>query len=211
MRTVILTILLSLGLAACGTPADLSRLSMPDLSMPALFSGGVKQTVMLDDNAEFTLPGNPWAGDDNLDISQQIQARWAKDEQGTFQARIALAPGAVKIVMIDDLGRRAIDIDWDADALTIQTADWLPETFDARRLLADIVMVYWPLDALKKALPGSMSVTEILEQRVIRINATGRIYARIDRPSRDIWQGVASLRNERFGYDIAIRSQRMDP
>src|SRR5690606_18298349 len=116
-------------------------------------------------------------------------------ETGTFQARISLERDHARIVMIDDLGRRAIDIDWTTDALSVQTADWLPETLDAKRMLADIVMVYWPLDVVRDALPGDLSIRETMGERTLRIDSNGRFYARIERPVRDIWQGFAKIRN----------------
>ncbi|MBO9509246.1 DUF3261 domain-containing protein [Thalassospira sp. A3_1] len=188
-------------------------LTMPDFSMPDVFTSTPAQAVMLDEGYEFTLPEQPWADDDTIDVTQQVTASWKntssnETETGTFQARLSLEHDHVRIVMIDDLGRRAIDIDWSTDALSVQTADWLPKTLDAGRMLADIVMVYWPLDVVRDALPGNMSIRETMGERMLRMDDNGRAYARIERPIRDVWQGVANLRNERFGYVITIRSQR---
>ncbi len=216
MRSVVVKTLvagiLATGLAACET-MNMPDLTMPDFSMPDVFTSTPAQTVMLDEGYEFTLPEQPWAGDDAIDVTQQVTASWKntssnETETGTFQARLSLERDHVRIVMIDDLGRRAIDIDWTTAALSVQTADWLPKTLDARRMLADIVMVYWPLDVVRDALPGTISIRETMGERVLRINSNGRFYARIERPIRDVWQGVANLRNERFGYAITIRSQR---
>ncbi|MFC4233706.1 DUF3261 domain-containing protein [Thalassospira xianhensis] len=186
-------------------------LTMPDFSMPDVFTSTPAQTVTLDEGYQFTLPEQPWTDDDAIDVTQQVTAGWkngSSTETGTFQARLSLERDHVRIVMIDDLGRRAIDIDWTTDALSVQTADWLPATLDAKRMLADIIMVYWPLDVVRDALPGNMSIRETMGERMLRMDDSGRAYARIERPIRDVWQGVAKLRNERFGYAITIRSQR---
>ncbi len=216
MRSVVVKTLvagmLATGLSACET-MNMPDLTMPDFSMPDVFTSTPAQTVMLDEGYEFTLPEQPWADDDAIDVTQQVTASWKnadsnETETGTFQARLSLERDHVRIVMIDDLGRRAIDIDWSTDALSVQTADWLPATLDARRMLADIVMVYWPLDVVRDALPGNMSIRETMGERMLRMDDSGRAYARIERPIRDVWQGVANLRNERFGYAITIRAQR---
>lgn len=216
MRSVVVKTLvagmLATGLSACET-MNMPDLTMPDFSMPDVFTSTPAQTVMLDEGYAFTLPEQPWTDDDAIDVTQQVTASWKntssnETETGTFQARLSLERDHVRIVMIDDLGRRAIDIDWTTDALSVQTADWLPATLDARRMLADIIIVYWPLDVVRDALPGSMSIRETMGERMLRMDDSGRAYARIERPIRDVWQGVANLRNERFGYAITIRSQR---
>lgn len=214
MRSVVVKTLvagmLATGLSACET-MNMPDLTMPDFSMPDVFTSTPAQTVTLDEGYQFTLPEQPWTDDDAIDVTQQVTAGWkngSSTEIGTFQARLSLERDHVRIVMIDDLGRRAIDIDWTPDALSVQTADWLPATLDAKRMLADIIMVYWPLDVVRDALPGNMSIRETMGERMLRMDDSGRAYARIERPIRDVWQGVANLRNERFGYAITIRSQR---
>ena len=215
MRSVVVKTLvagmLATGLSACET-MNMPDLTMPDFSMPDVFTSTPAQTVMLDEGYEFTLPEQPWTDDDAIDVTQQVTANWKntssnETETGTFQARISLERDHARIVMIDDLGRRAIDIDWSTDALSVQTADWLPATLDARRMLADIVMVYWPLDVVRDALPRDLSIRETMGERTLRIDSNGRFYARIERPVRDVWQGFAKIRNERFGYVITIQSK----
>ncbi|WP_404420655.1 DUF3261 domain-containing protein [Thalassospira australica] len=219
MRSVVVKTLvagmLATGLSACET-MNMPDLSMPDFSLPDVFTSAPAQTVMLDEGYEFTLPEQPWTNDDAIDVTQQVTANWqtansSETGTGTFQARLSLERDHARIVMIDDLGRRAIDIDWTPDALSVQTADWLPATLDAKRMLADIVMVYWPLDIVRDALPGNMSIRETMGERMLRMDNSGRAYARIERPIRDVWQGVAKLRNERFGYAITIQSKRTEP
>ncbi|WP_417823049.1 DUF3261 domain-containing protein [Thalassospira lucentensis] len=189
--------------------ADLS------LAVPDLFAPSKTHTVVIDKDISITLPENPWDAENGVTATQQVTARWANpagdQDSATFLAQISAKTGTVKIAVIDDLGRRAITIDWTTDALQITTADWVPDALNPERLLADIVMTYWPTDVVGDAIEDSMLVEETMGQRTIRINKNGRVFAVIDKPIRDPWQGVATVRNQKLGYVLSIRSQRVGP
>lgn len=194
-----------LGLSACET------MNLPQVSLPDVFSGDAGHQVALAEGLDFMLPAAPWDEDETIDVAQQVEATWdTQPQSGTaaFQGLINIQPDRARIVMIDDLGRRAIDIDWTPQEIMIQKASWLPQDFDTKRLLADIVMTYWPVDAVKDALPDNMSVHDGFGERTIRLNDTGRKYATIERPIKDIWQGQATLENHHFKYRIKINSLR---
>jgi hypothetical protein len=194
-----------IGLSACET------MNLPQVSLPEVFSGSAGHTVALADGLEFTLPAAPWDEDETIDVAQQVEATWNNQTQSgttTFQGRINIQPDHARIIMIDDLGRRAVEIDWTAQEIIIQKANWLPQGFDAKRLLADIVMTYWPLDIVENSLPDNMSVRDGLGERTIRLDDTGRKYATIERPIRDVWQGQTTLENHHFKYRIKINSIR---
>lgn len=194
-----------MGLSACET------MNLPEVSLSDVFSYNEGHKVVLADGLEFTLPDVPWEKDETIDVVQQVEASWdTQTEAGTatFQGRINIQPDHAQIVMIDDIGRRAIEIDWTSKEIIIQKANWLPQGVDAKRLLADIVMTYWPLDTVEDALPEHMSVRDGLGERTIRLDDTGRKYAAIERPIRDVWQGQATLENRLFKYRIKINSIR---
>lgn len=191
----------TIGLSACET----IKLPLPNM----LGSAGHK--VMLADGIEFTLPRTPWSKDEPVDVIQQVQAQWnpgSQTEIAIFEGRLNIQQDQAKIVLIDKLGRRAIAIDWNGQKISIQKANWLPEEFDPRRLLADIVMTYWPIDVVADALPDNMSIHDSFGERVIRLNDSGRQYATIERPIKDIWQGQATLENLKYNYRIQINSIR---
>ena len=75
MRSVVVKTLvagmLATGLSACET-MNMPDLTMPDFSMPDVFTSTPAQTVMLDEGYEFTLPEQPWADDDAIDVTQQV-------------------------------------------------------------------------------------------------------------------------------------------
>ncbi len=211
MRSV-LTIMVAAMLGAC-SPQFADR---PD-GDPV--NASVRDLVVPDgENDVFlTLPANPWKAADPINIAQQVSATWTypeaaeTKERTTFIARIAITTSHVMVTVLDGLGRRALDIDWTENALTVTRADWLPDRIDARRLLADMFVTYWPLDDVKNALGHGMTIQQTPSGRIIQSDHTQNALITVTRPATDPWQGTATLHNARHGYTLTINSQRMAP
>lgn len=211
MRSV-LTIMVAAILGAC-SPQFADR---PD-GDPV--NASVRDLVVPDgENDVFlTLPANPWKAADPINIAQQVSATWTDPaaaetkERTTFIARIAITTNHVMVTVLDGLGRRALDIDWTENALTVTRADWLPDRIDARRLLADMFVTYWPLDDVKNALGPGMTIQQTPSGRIIQSDHTQNALITVTRPATDPWQGTATLHNTRHGYTLTINSQRMAP
>jgi len=205
MRSILI-LFMTLSLNACVT-------DFADLSVPNPFASNPAYTITLAPGVTIELPENPWDTAQGLEATQQVTAQWRpkNGEPGTatFLARISAQPGQVRIAVLDDLGRRAMTIDWTLDGLNIVKADWVPDALDPERLLGDIVMTYWPDDVVSDVVDQSMTVEETMGQRTIRTNGDGLVFVTIEKPIRDPWQGVATLRNMKLGYTLTIRSQRL--
>ena len=211
MRSV-LTIMVAAMLGAC-SPQFADR---PD-GDPV--NASVRDLVVPDgENDVFlTLPANPWKAAEPINIAQQVSATWTDPaaaeirERTTFIARIAITTNHVMVTVLDGLGRRALDIDWTENALNVTRADWLPDRIDARRLLADMFVTYWPLDDVKNALGRGMTIKQTPSGRIIHSDHTQNALITVTRPATDPWQGTATLHNARHGYTLTINSQRMAP
>lgn len=211
MRSV-LTIMVAAILGAC-SPQFADR---PD-GDPV--NASVRDLVVPDgENDVFlTLPANPWKAADPINIAQQVSATWTDPEAAetkertTFIARIAITTSHVMVTVLDGLGRRALDIDWTESALNVTRADWLPDRIDARRLLADMFVTYWPLDDVKNALGYGMTIQQTPSGRIIHSDHTQNALITVTRPATDPWQGTATLHNACHGYTLTINSQRMAP
>ncbi len=205
MRSILI-LFMTLSLSACVT-------DFADLTVPNPFASNPAYTITLAPGVTIELPENPWVTAQGLEATQQVTAQWRpkNGEPGTatFLARISAQPGQVRIAVLDDLGRRAMTIDWTLDGLNIVKADWVPDALDPERLLGDIVMTYWPDDVVSDVVDQSMTVEETMGQRTIRTNGDGLVFVAIEKPIRDPWQGVATLRNMKLGYTLTIRSQRL--
>jgi len=51
------------------------------------------------------------------------------------------------------MGRRAVTITWTGQNVSAETAPWVPETLRPGSMLADIILIYWPEAAVRRALP----------------------------------------------------------
>ncbi|AUG53601.1 DUF3261 domain-containing protein [Thalassospira marina] len=166
-----------------------------------------------DNNALFVLPEIPWPLDANrVDVMQKVYATWQNGRSADFQARIGLEPGHVRIVMLDQMGRRAMQVNWSRTELTFQRADWMPAGFDPARMLADIMMVYWPTEMVRDALPANMMLVSNPDNREIAIideDGKSTPYSTVTYPAKDRWVGSASLDNLRDGYQLEINSSRI--
>jgi hypothetical protein len=166
-----------------------------------------------ENNALFVLPEIPWPLDANtVDVTQKVHATWQNGQSADFEARLSMAPGHVRMVMLDQMGRRAMQVNWSRTELDFQRANWMPDAFDPARMLADLMMVYWPTDILRDALPSNMVLVSNPENRQIATldeNGDDTPYTAITYPAPDRWQGEASLTNIRDGYKLLIRSSRI--
>ena len=167
-----------------------------------------------DKNALFVLPQMPWPDTaDRVDAIQKVHATWKNGQSIDFQARIGLAPGQVHMVMLDPMGRRAMQVNWSERDLSFEMANWMPDHFDPARMLVDIMMVYWPTNIVRDALPANMAIVSNPDNRqIVTIDEDGKSvpYSTITYPEQDRWQGAASLKNLRDGYQIDIQSSRID-
>ncbi len=187
-------VLLLLLLAACSTPA------------PAPV-GPEPQKVQLDTTHTLRLPMPPAPGfPDPFEVAQTI---WGTQPDGTltrFQARLSVAPALVKAVLLDDLGRRALTLTWGPDTFAIDRAPWLPAEVEGPRMLADLMMVYWPLSIVQAALDPPLSATQSTDGTDRRILSNGVPYIHISRPPGNPWPGPALLENQALGYQLKIHS-----
>lgn len=200
MRHYACLILAALLMSGCASPRP------PVSGAPA----AVSTRIELQPGLALDLPREPWpANAGTVDVEQQIVARAPDGSTNEFAARLAMKPGDVHIVMLDGLGRRAIDAHWTAASLDVSAADWLPRQVDPRRALADVILVYWPQDVLRQALPATAELLQMEGERVILDRQTGKRLVEISRPQPDQWEGAASLANLDLGYSLTIGSRKL--
>ncbi len=128
------------------------------------------------DNAPFFAPGQalelPAPGDlgRNVEWLQHIVVHHGADTFA-FDGRISVTPQRFQLVGIDGLGRRALSINWDKSGKVEATrADWLPPQVKPGPMLADIILLYWPRDVVRRALrPSGASLQEVGRTRVVSI------------------------------------------
>ena len=195
--TMILRIVLSfcvLSLAACASPSPMVDGAVTD--GPVHLAPGVS----------LRLPP-PSALGQGIEAVQMVAASHG-DDSFTFEGRLSVDGDVMALVTTDGLGRRAMTIRWDGRHLAVERADWLPATVPPpANMLADVMLIYWPVQALRTGLEGALLEQDDQSRRLVR---DGVVLATVQ-PGRAGWTGVAALVNQVWDYRIDIASQQVAP
>lgn len=147
-----------------------------------------------------------------IEVVQLVVARYG-DRTLTFEARISAAPDRFDLVCLDPLGRKAMSIHWTPGDIQTEKAAWVPEDLRPENMLADIVMLYWPGDVVRRALlasGGTMSVDS--QTRSIRAHGAESIHIEFQpSASNDPWNGRVGYRNLPWNYALDIQSRVIGP
>jgi hypothetical protein len=158
----------------------------------------------------FSLPGPATLGR-SVEARQLVTVHHG-DETFVFETSISVMPARLLVVGTDTLGRRAMTIEWTGDELKVDTAPWVPPELRARNVLADIMLVHWPEDAVRAGLDSGAAMRVAAPgQRVFAV--AGRDVIRTDRTAGipGSWSGRWTYRNLGWGYDLDIQSIQATP
>ncbi|MFT4172708.1 MAG: DUF3261 domain-containing protein [Rhodocyclaceae bacterium] len=98
-----------------------------------------------------------------LSLQQQLRFSFPRGER-SFDAYLESDAKEVRLAAMLS-GQTALRIVWDGNNLQVRRADWLPEVVDAAAVLSDLQLVYWPLPALRAALPPGWRLEDSAEGR----------------------------------------------
>jgi len=194
IRAAVLAVL-TLALAACSGGPD-ERLAAPVRIAPDLM---------------VTLPQPGELGRD-VEASQLLTARYG-EQAFTFEARLSATADRFLMVGIDPMGRELLRITWTSTGVDSVAAPWLPSTLRAENMLADIVLLYWPEEIVRRTVAASGGVL-VSGPHSRQIWVGGREVMRADyRPAdgANLWSGRLSYRNLAWGYELDIQSSEVRP
>lgn len=137
-----------------------------------------------------------------VEAVQLVSARRDGDVQ-LFEVRLSADRDRVLLVGTDTVGRRVMSIEWRDQGVVAERAAGVPGSLRPENVLADIVMLYWPEQAVRRAVLGA-ALTQ---------DGGGRTIGEVIRVSwdGDPWSGRARLANASFGYELDIRSTLVSP
>jgi hypothetical protein len=120
-------------LAGCPAPAPMAA-RVPELRLaPALLG----RELNLQQHLTLQAPGR----------DQQLDVLLEADPRHVQMALVAM-------------GQVAARLDWDGTTLTETKAPWWPEQVSGARILSDLQMTLWPVDAIQAALPAGWRLAE---------------------------------------------------
>lgn len=123
----------------------------------------------------------------------------------TLQVEMALEADreGVRMVLLD-LGQAVARLEWDGRELTERRGPGLPAHVRTERVLGDVQLVHWPVEAIQSALPLGWILTASPAERTLRHD--GRLVVRVRYPAAQ----VAELENFAEGYTVRVESRPME-
>ena len=183
MRRLIVLLLSAMLIAGCATPqARVAERQAVAASMPVL-----------------RLPPSALPG--TLALQQRLAFRHG-ERQDTVDALVENDASTTRLV-IHAQGQVALRLEWDGKQLTQKRAPWLPDALDGERVLSDLQLVFWPIDAIAASLPAGWSLREESGRRVLRQGEA--VIATVDYPQ----PLQARLEQHALGYTLDITSSEI--
>jgi Protein of unknown function (DUF3261) len=161
--------------------------------------------ALIGPDLQFVIPGPQQLGR-FVDVVQLITARY-RDRIFVFEGRLSASPERLQLVGLDGFGRRVLSIVWNGEYVSFSAASWLPDALKPENILADIAIVYWPEEAVRRGLAESNAVLRA-DQRQRSISVRGKDIIHVDygTPNGEVWVASARYHNIAFGYELDLRS-----
>ena len=187
-------------------------LAVAGCSNPAVpISGAQHGHVMVAPGTTLSLP-SPATLQRPVEAQQLIVAHYA-GRTFAFQTVISVTPSRVLVVGTDMMGRRALTIPWPGAAMTIEAAAWVPSEMRPANMIADIMLLHWPLAVLRTRLtpPAAELLVPHPRQRVVMLDGRPMIRAYHVAGAPGSWSGRWTYRNLGWGYKLDIQSVELAP
>lgn len=142
----------------------------------------------------------------SVSASQLVTARYRGDVY-VFQAQIAVSPDRLTMIGLDPFGRRTLTITSTDSGVTVEAAPGLPDGLRPANILADMAIVYWPEEAVRRGLSESSAILRAsARERSVILNGTELIRVDYDAAQNGQWARSARYMNIAFGYELDLRS-----
>ena len=102
------------------------------------------------------------------------------------------------------LGQRVMSLHFDGKTLTSWRHAMLPEQVRGEDVLEDVLLTYWPAEAIRSALPEGWRIKDEGLQRTLSLEDKPVIV--IEYSGMPRWSGTVALSNLRYGYKLTIQS-----
>jgi len=124
----------------------------------------------------------------------------------TDQLDVALEVDATDLNLVGlALGQRVLTMHYDGKELTSWRHVMLPSQVKAEDVLEDLQLTFWPVDAIRRALPSGWRIEDNDLQRALYKD--DELICLIHYSTMPRWSGTVQLENLRFKYAITIQIQ----
>lgn len=168
-------------------------------------------------DAPLIAPGEPLALPRPAELGRSVEAsQLITASRGgqtfVFEGRLSVTPERFLLAGIDTMGRRAMTVTWTDAGVTAETAPWLPEGLRPGSMLADIVALYWPEAAVRRALaPAGGELKADAHRRSVTLDGKEVLRAEHSWAAGAPWTGTLRYANLAWGYEIEVQSTEVAP
>jgi len=210
-RPALIALSLAQAFAGCtnlsGTLVQLDEKAQMPPALPVQ-AAAASQVPMIGPNTAIVLP-KPREMGRSLEVVQLVTLQFA-GQSLSFDARLSITPERLALVGIDGMGRRAMTVVWNGETMTVDTAPWLPSAARPTSMLSDVVVLFFPIGAVRQALAASGCELAITKRtRAVRCGEAEVIQAEYDEGSTALWNGKLRYWNLAWGYEAEVRSAEL--
>ena len=140
-------------------------------------------------------------------LTQHIAVQYRGEQRDLIGASL-LGPEQLQVSLLTPQGVSLLDIHYDGREISAQQHLGRSKQIPPRALLADIQLVYWPLEKLQQSLPTPWELRESRsgKARLRQLFLDGTLYTEVRYSTDDIWRADVQLEQKVLGYGLSIRN-----
>lgn len=148
-----------------------------------------------------------------LQARQILHAAYGSDE-ATLQCVVDADGALLSVVCLTALGQRVFTLTYDGRELKTLRAPFAPDSIDPQRIVADLQLAYWPLEALQPAWQRAGYGVSEPRPGLRRVIRDGRLFAEVHSATPALsngrsaaWPARVWLVSFAYGYALDIETQ----
>ena len=154
--------------------------------------------VHLSKNVDFKIL-EPWKDDKDITLNQHFQGSY-NDNKYSLNLMTKLSKDKIKIIGLSDFGSRVFTMLYDGRKVDLELSSFVKsfgensDKIKAEYILADMQLVYYPIDEIRKNIVGNVKIKEV------RKNGIKRIFYNNDIPFIEISYSSDNILTNRIHY-----------
>jgi hypothetical protein len=125
----------------------------------------------------------------------------------TINCVVKVQGEALTVVGLTAMGVRAFTLHYDGKTIQVDHDLPVPPQLTPERLLADIELVFWPMNALNTAFAKTDWKVSEPYSNTRRLRRGQTLVAEVHYENADPWRGRSWLANLQYGYTLGIESE----
>lgn len=141
-------------------------------------------------------------------VSQIVRGAFGPRDM-TMNCVVTVKDGVMTVIGLSAMGLRVFTIRYDGATTSVDNTLPVPSQLTPERLLADLQLVHWPLQALEPTLRAAGWQVSEPVPGTRRLRRDERVVVEVHYADSDPWQGRSWLVNLEHGYTLSIESKPM--